>query len=145
MNKNRKTNSQLATKSTTKIDCQGRRIFFSRKVFDQQKSEADLMLALNEASQKASKGLDTQFSQVRYAPSEAISALFTKKTNRGLLIPRLSNPLIWTVKTVDFMVVGVEIRAHWHWLKIHGMSLARYLGGRKIDVLKREVKSSTGI
>lgn len=45
------------------------------------------MLALNKALQKAGKGLDTRFSQVRYAQSKAIFALFIKKANAKLLIP----------------------------------------------------------
>ena len=107
--KNRKTNSQLATKSAAKIEHQGRRILFPREVSDQQKSEADLMLALNEALQKAGEGLDTRFSRVRYAPSGAISALLTEKADAGSLIPRLSNLLIRAAKTVDCAVVGCKM------------------------------------
>ncbi len=46
---------------------------------------------------------------------------------------------------MDSAVVGVEVLEHWQRLKVHGMSLERYLGGGKIEVLKREVESSTGI
>ena len=103
------------------------------------------MLAINEELQKAGKGLDTRFSRVRYAPSVAISALITKKTDAGSLIPRLSNLLIRAAKTVDSAVVGVEVLEHWQRLKIHGMSLEKDLGGGKIEVLKQEVELSTGI
>lgn len=108
-------------------------------------SEADIMLALNEALQKAGKGLDTRFCRVRYAPSGAISALLTEKRNAGLLIPRLSNLLIRAAKTVDPTVVRVEVLEHWQRLKVHGMSQERYLGAGKMELLKREVESSTGI
>ncbi len=94
------------------------------------------MLALNEALQKAGEGLDTRFSRVRYAPSGAISALLTEKANAGLIIPRLSNLLIRAAKTVDSAVVGVEILEHWQRLKVHGMSLERYLGDGKMELLK---------
>ena len=139
--KNRK---QQATKLNAKIEDQGRRILFPR-ASGQQKSEADLMLALNEALQKAGEGLDTRFARVKYAPSGAISALLTEKANAGLLIPRLSNLLIRAAKTVDPAVVGVEILEHWQRLKVHGMPLERYLGEGKMELLKREVESSTGI
>lgn len=59
--KNHKKNSQLAIKLATKSEHQGRRIFFPREVSDQQKSEADLMLASNEALQKTGKRLDIRF------------------------------------------------------------------------------------
>ena len=103
------------------------------------------MLALNEALQKAGKELDTRFIRVKYVPSGAISALLTEQTNAGVLLPRLSNLLIRTAKTVDPAVVGVEILEHWQRLKVHGMSLERYLDEGKMELLKREVESSTGI
>ena len=142
--KNRKVNSPQAAKSNVKVEHQGRRILFPR-VSGQQISEADLMLALNEALQKAGEGLDTRFIRVKYAPSGAISALLTDQANAGLLIPRLTNLLIRAAKTVDAAVVGVEILEHWQWLKVHGMPLERYLGERKMELLKRKVESSTGI
>lgn len=148
--KNRKVNQRQPTKSTVKIEHQGRRILFPREVSGQQasgqyKSEADLMLALNEALQKAGEAQDIRFSRVRYAPSGAISALLTEKADAGLLVPRWSNLLIRAAKSVDTLVVGVEILEHWQRLKVHGMPLERYLGDGKMDLLKREVESSTGI
>lgn len=74
--------------------------------------EADLMLALNKALQRAGEGLKTHFCQVRYLPSRAVSALLTQKANAGLSIPRLSNVLIWAAKTVDAAVIEVEILEH---------------------------------
>ena len=41
--------------------------------------------------------------------------------------------------------MGVEILEQWQRLKVHGMSLERYLGSGKMELLKREVESSTGI
>ena len=53
--------------------------------------------------------------------------------------------LIRAAKTVDPAVAGVEILEHWQRLKVHGMSLERYLGEGNMELLKREVESSTGI
>ena len=53
--------------------------------------------------------------------------------------------LIQAAKTVDDAVVGVEILEQWQRLKVHGMSLERYLGPGKLELLRREVESSTGI
>ena len=107
--------------------------------------KADLMLALNEEVQRAGESLEMCFCQVKYSFSGTVSALLTKKANAGLLIPRLSNALIRAAKTVDAAIVGVEILEHWQRLKVHGMSLEKYLEEGKIEILKREVKSSTGI
>ena len=131
--------------STLNTEYQGRRILFPQERINQQMSEADLMLILNKALAKAGKGVDIRFSQVRYSPSRAVSALLTEKANAGLLIPRLSNVLIRAAKTVDEAIMEVEILEHWQRLKVHGMSLDRYLGERKMELLKQEVESSTGI
>lgn len=53
--------------------------------------------------------------------------------------------LIWAAKTVDHVVVGVEVLEQWQRLKFHGMLLERYLRTGKMELLKREVESLTGI
>lgn len=58
---NHKPNSQQSTKSIFNSKYQRQRIFFSYKIIEQQKSEADLMLALNKRLQKARKRFDIWF------------------------------------------------------------------------------------
>ena len=65
--------------STIKQKQLGQRILFPRNL-GQKKSEANLMLALNEALQ-AGKETCIRFTRVRYAPSGAISAFFSKKAD----------------------------------------------------------------
>lgn len=62
-----------------------------------------------------------------------------------MLLPLRSNILIRAAKAVDGVVTGVEVLEQWHCLKVHGMSLDRYLGPGSVELLKREVESSTGI
>ena len=131
--------------TTAKPKQLGERILFPRNQEGQKKSEADLMLALNEALQKAGEESHIRFCRVKYAPSGAISALLNEKADAGLLIPRKSNLLIRAVKSVDPQVSGVEVPEHWQRLKVHGMPLERYLGEGKMELLKREVESATGI
>lgn len=78
-------------------------------------------------------------------PSGARSALLTEKANAILLIPQLLNTLIRATKTVDLAILGVKILEHWQYLKVYGILLDQYLGDDKMEQLKREVKSSTGI
>lgn len=68
-----------------------------------------------------------------------------EKAISGLLISRLSNVLIRAAKTVNAAIIGVEILEHWQRLKVHGMSLERYLGEKKMELLKREVEPLTRI
>ncbi len=86
----------MGKRSSSTVDSEQlvRRIFFPREQANKKKSEADLMLVLNEALQKAGEEAYVRFSRVRYAPSGVISALLTEKTDVGLLIPQRSNLLI---------------------------------------------------
>ena len=53
--------------------------------------------------------------------------------------------LIRVVKLVDKKVIGIETLESWQRLKVHGMSLARYLGEGKMELFSREIELSTGI
>lgn len=135
------------TKSSpiAKTEQRGRRILFPWKKDSEHKSEADLMLALNGALQKAGVGTKVGFCRIRYAPSGSVSALLTKQAGAAMLLPQYSNLLIRAAKSVDQAVLGVEVLEHWQRLKVHGMSLDGYLGPGKLELVKREVESSTGI
>ena len=138
-------NRKIKSSAATQVEQRGRRILFPRKDGGELKSEADLMLALNESLQKAGVDPKVRFSRVRYAPSGSVSALLLEKADATTLLPQRSNLLSRAAKTVDDAVVGVEILEQWQRLKVHGMSLDRYLGSGKLELLKREVESSTGI
>lgn len=138
-------NRKIKSPAATQVEQRGRRILFPRQDGGEFKSEADLMLALNESLQKAGVDPKVRFSRVRYAPSGSISALLLEKADATMLLPQRSNLLIRAAKTVDDAVVGVEILEQWQRLKVHGMALDRYLGSGKLELLKREVESSTGI
>lgn len=61
-------------------------------MLSQQKSEADLILALNKAIQKA--GEEMYFCRVRLSALAAVSVLPTRKANSGLIVSQLLNVLI---------------------------------------------------
>ena len=90
------------------------------------------MLALNKVLQKAGTSTYTRFSRVGYSQSGAISALLTKKSSAEQLVGNHSNILIRAAKAVDAGVIGVEALERWQRLKVHGMSLGRYLGEGKM-------------
>ena len=80
-------NRKIATTPVANSEQRGRRILFPRKSGGQLKSEADIMLALNEALQKTGIESKVRFSRVRYAPSGSISALLTEKADATMLLP----------------------------------------------------------
>lgn len=65
----------------------------------------------------------------------AISALLTKKSSVEQLDCNHSNILMRDAKLVDSDVIGIEASERWQRLKVYGMSLARYLGKRKMEIL----------
>lgn len=48
--------------------------------------------------------------------------------------------LIRAAKSVDGKVIGIEVLEHWQRLQLHGMSLARYLRDRKMELLRQEIE-----
>ena len=132
-------------KSSSQLEPEKRRVIFRREPTSAQKSEAHLMLTLNESLQKAGIPAYTRFSRVGYSQSGAISALLTEKSSVKILVRDHSNMLIRAAKSIDEKVIGIEALERWQRLKVHGMSLARYLGDRKMELLRREIESSMGI
>lgn len=133
------------TPSMPRIEPEKRRVIFWREALSAQKSEADLMLALNESLQKASVPPHTRFSRVGYLQSGAISALLTEKSSADQLITTHANILIRAAKSVGARIIRVEALERWQRLKVYGMPLERYLGEGKMVLLRRELESSTGI
>ena len=62
-----------------------------------------------------------------------------------MLLPQQLNLLIWATKTVDDVVMRIEVLEQWQRLKVYGISLEKYFGLGKIRLLKKKRESSTGI
>lgn len=103
------------------------------------------MLTLNGVLEKVEESLKTRFWWVKYLLSRAVSAFFIKKSNTGSVIYQFSNILIQVAIIIDQAIIKVEILEHLHRLKMHRMSLKKYLDKKSMEVLKCEVKSSTSI
>ena len=73
-----------------------------------QKSEADLMLVLNESLQKVRIPAYIRFKREGYFQSGAISALLREKSDAEILMKNHSNMLIRAAKSVDEQVISIE-------------------------------------
>lgn len=123
-----------------KLEPKKRRVIFRREPTSAQDFEADLMLTLNESLQKAGIPVNTRFSRVGYLHSAAISALLTEKPSAEILVRDHYNMLIGAAKSIYEKVIGIEALERWQRLKVHGMSLARYLGDEKMELPRREIE-----
>lgn len=130
-------NRKIKAQAASPTEQSGRRILFPRKSGRQLKSEADLMLALNKALQKAGVERKVRFSRVRYAPSGSISALLIEKADATMLFPQRSNLLIQAAKSVDDAVVGVEILETMATPESSWNVIGKILGAGKIRVVKK--------
>ena len=81
-------NRKKGTPPTVKAEQRGRRILFPRKSGGQPQSEADLILTLKKALQKAEVEPKVRFCRVRYAPSRSISVLFIETAVATMLLPQ---------------------------------------------------------
>ena len=90
--KNRK--QQVTKPNVKKLEPTQRRILFPREEAQPKRSEEDIMLALNEALQKAGEPVSVRFGRVGYSPSGAISALLTEKSDAVELLKTRNNVLI---------------------------------------------------
>ncbi len=77
-----------------KVEPEKRRIIFWRVITSPQKSEADLILVLNEALQRANVPAYVRFIKVGYSQSGAILGLLTEKSNAEELLGEYSTTLI---------------------------------------------------
>ena len=97
----------------TKAELEKRRVIFCQEFLLPQKSESDLMLALNKTLQKVGISTYTRFSKVEYSQSRAISALFTEKLSAEQLVGNHLNILIRAAKGIDVGVIEIEALECW--------------------------------
>lgn len=103
------------------------------------------MLALNEKLLKAGKGLNKWFCRAKNSLLGVVFTLFIKKPNTRLLVLQLSNMLICIVKTIDLIIVGVEILKYWQQFKVYEILLYRYLSKKKMELVKWEIEWFIGL
>ena len=82
------------TASPPKVEPEKKRLIFRKQANSPQKSEADLMLVVNESLQKVGILAYVRFSKVGYSQSGAILGLLTERSNAEDLIKQHSNTLI---------------------------------------------------
>lgn len=93
------------------------------------------MLILNRSPQKARIPTYIRFSTVRYLQLRTISLLLIEKSGVKQLVDNQSNIPLKVAKVVNAGVMRIVALERWQRLKGHRMSLIRYFGKAKIEVL----------
>ncbi len=99
---------KVTTPNVPNVEQEKRRIIFHQKTLLSQKSEADLMLALNKSLQKTKIPAYIWFSRVSYLQFRAISTLLTEKSCAKQLVNNHLNIIIRATKIINMRVIGVE-------------------------------------
>ena len=119
---------QLAPKKATEPS--ERRVIFTRDTFlSGQADMSDLLLAINLAIKKAGLPDHVRFFRMSYTTTGAISGLLGDRATAGMLCPAYNTLLINTARALDPAIIGVQKAEQWHKLRIHKVSLKRYLAG----------------
>ncbi len=105
--------SRKKANTTPKFEPEKRKIIFRREDLSPQKSEADLMLVLNETLHRAGIPTYIRFSRVGYSQSGAISGLLTEKSSAEQLVNNHSNILIRALKAVNPGIIRIEALECW--------------------------------
>lgn len=121
--------------SPPKIKPEKRRLIFWKQANFLQKSKTDFILVLDQFLQKLGISTYMRFSRVGYFQSSTIYRLLTKMFNSKDLIRHHSKILIQAAKLINERVIQMESLKWWDRIKIYRMSLIRYLGKRKIEIL----------
>ena len=90
------------------VEPKKQKIIFCQEALSLQKSEIDLMLALNKSLQKAGILAYTRFNKVSYLQSGAISVLLIKKSSVEQLVNNYLNIIIRAANVVDMGVIWIE-------------------------------------
>lgn len=128
-------------KSLNPVD---RRILFLREKSLNSVNTADLLLAINLAIKKCELPEHIRLLRLWETPSGAISGLLKEGANAEMLNPAREEILI-AVKKSDPSISSFQAAEQWYSLRIHTVSLQRYLNSTGMKTLKEEIESTNGL
>ena len=113
-----------------------RRILFARERNGPHANTQDILLAINRALHK--RGEHTLL-RLSYTEKGQLSGLLGEySTSQEVLNHK--DLLITTARAFDPLVIGVQPTETWIKLKVHGVSLNRYLKPRGLELANKEIK-----
>lgn len=119
-----------------------RRIIFTRNTLSTGKINlSDLLLAINLAIKEIGLPDHIRFLRISYTATGAISALLGDKATAEMLCPLYNDTLINTARKFDSAVIGVQKAEQWYKLRIHRVSLERYLA-TGLNLVKQEIEAT---
>lgn len=102
---------------------------------------ADLLLAVNLAIKKCELPDHIRLLRLWETPSGAISGVLKEGANAEMLISAKKEILI-AAKKLDSSISSFQAAEQWYSLRIHTVSLERYLNSSGMEILKKEIEST---
>src|SRR5450432_2760347 len=134
---------ELASKK--RLDPVDRRILFTRLETGKKSVVLpDLLLAINLASKKIGLPEHIRLIKLWFTPSGAISGLL-KEGATGEMLLNAQKEIIDAAKKIDLSIINLTAAEQWYKLRVHTVSLNRYLHSAGINLLKEEIESTTGL
>jgi hypothetical protein len=120
-----------------------RRVLFLRQDPAQQSDPRDIMLAINKALAQEGTSATVRLVGLRYTQRGHLSGLTVEHARAEDLLEYAAR-VTAAARTLDPAIVEVEKTEKWRKLRVHGVSLDRYLGEGGLDLAKQEIELMTG-
>ena len=135
-------NKELASKKN--LNPVDKRILFQREKPIKSINILDLLLAINLAIKKC--GLPEHICLLRLweTPSEAISGLLKEKASAEML-NSAKEEILKTAKELDSSIISLQAAEQWYSLRIHTISLERYLYSTEMNILQEEIETTNAL
>ena len=118
-----------------------RRILFSREKPTKSVNIPDLLLAINLAIKRCGLSEHICLLKLWEIPSGAISGLLKERANAEML-NSAKEEILKAVKELDSSIVFFQAAEQWYSLRVHTVSLERYLNSTGIKTLQEEIEST---
>jgi hypothetical protein len=131
---------ELAPKKATELS--ERRVIFLRDTFSTGKTDlSDLILAINLAIKKTGLPEHIRFLRMSYTTTGSISGLLGERATAAMLCPTYNDTLINIARKFDPAIIGVQQAEQWYKLRVHKVSLKRYLA-TGLKLAQQEIEST---
>lgn len=120
-----------------------RRVLFLRQDPAQQSDPRDIMLAINKALAQEGANATVRLVGLRYTQRGHLSGLTVEHARAEDLLEYAAR-VTAAARTLDPAIVEVEKTEKWRKLRVHGVSLDRYLGEGGLELAKQEIELMTG-
>jgi hypothetical protein len=140
--KRKNLNKELALKKD--LNLINRRILFSRENITKTINFPDLLLAINLAIKRYGLLDHIRLLRLWETPLGAISRLL-KQGSTAEMLESAKEEILKAVKKLDSSISSFRAAKQWYPIRVHTVSLERYLNSTRIEVLKDEIETTNAL